>query len=176
MPASIYCFQLVAILSIMRWTLIILSPLFLCWVEKWNIFSCVYWLFVVLWKMPGWWNGSAVKSTDCSSRGPEFNSQQPHGGSQPSVIGSDALFWCVLRQLQCTLNKINLERKERKMLIQSVFAQSLQPAHQFSWFSIYMLRISHFIQEVEVSWSRMRKWGKRSYQCWLHLEVQELAR
>jgi hypothetical protein len=31
----------------------------------------------------------------CSSRGPEFNSQQPHGGSQPSVMGSDALFWCV---------------------------------------------------------------------------------
>jgi hypothetical protein len=30
----------------------------------------------------------------CSSRGPEFNSQQPHGGSQPSVMGSDALFWC----------------------------------------------------------------------------------
>jgi hypothetical protein len=27
--------------------------------------------------------------------GPEFNSQQPHGGSQPSVMGSDALFWCV---------------------------------------------------------------------------------
>ncbi|XP_052011789.1 ubiquitin-conjugating enzyme E2 J2-like isoform X2 [Apodemus sylvaticus] len=35
----------------------------------------------------GWRNGSAVKSTDCSSRGPEFNSQQPHCGSQPSVIG-----------------------------------------------------------------------------------------
>jgi hypothetical protein len=33
-----------------------------------------------------------VKSTDCSSRGPEFNSQQPHGGSQPSVMGSDAFF------------------------------------------------------------------------------------
>ena len=27
--------------------------------------------------------------------GPEFNSQQPHGGSQSSVMGSDALFWCV---------------------------------------------------------------------------------
>jgi hypothetical protein len=40
-------------------------------------------------------DGSAVKSTDCSSRGPEFNSQQPHGGSQPSVMESDALFWCV---------------------------------------------------------------------------------
>jgi hypothetical protein len=29
-----------------------------------------------------------VKSTDCSPRGPEFNSQQPLGGSQPSVMGS----------------------------------------------------------------------------------------
>ena len=28
------------------------------------------------------------KSTDCSFRGPEFNSQEPHGGSQPSVMGS----------------------------------------------------------------------------------------
>jgi len=26
---------------------------------------------------------------------PEFNSQQLHGGSQPSVMGSGALFWCV---------------------------------------------------------------------------------
>ena len=41
------------------------------------------------------WRYASVKSTDCSSRGPEFNSQQPHGGSQPSVMGSDALFWCV---------------------------------------------------------------------------------
>jgi hypothetical protein len=32
----------------------------------------------------GWRDGSAVKSTGCSSRGPEFNSQQPHGGSQDS--------------------------------------------------------------------------------------------
>jgi hypothetical protein len=37
-------------------------------------------------------DSSAVKSTDCSTRGPEFNSQQPHGGSQPSLVGSDALF------------------------------------------------------------------------------------
>jgi hypothetical protein len=37
----------------------------------------------------GWRDGSAVKSTDCSSRGPEFNPQQPYGGSQPSVMGSD---------------------------------------------------------------------------------------
>jgi hypothetical protein len=38
---------------------------------------------LLLW---GWSDGSEVKSTDCSSRGPEFKSQQPHGGSQPSVI------------------------------------------------------------------------------------------
>jgi hypothetical protein len=34
-----------------------------------------------------WRDGSAVKSTDCSSRGPEFNSQQTHGGSQASAMG-----------------------------------------------------------------------------------------
>jgi hypothetical protein len=39
--------------------------------------------------------GSEVKSTDCSSRGPEFNSQQLHGGFQSSVMGFDAFFWCV---------------------------------------------------------------------------------
>jgi hypothetical protein len=43
----------------------------------------------------GWRGGSAVKSTDCSFKGPEFKSQQPHGGLQPSVTRSDALFWCV---------------------------------------------------------------------------------
>jgi hypothetical protein len=26
---------------------------------------------------------------------PELNSQQPHSGSQPSVMGSNALFWYV---------------------------------------------------------------------------------
>jgi hypothetical protein len=36
-----------------------------------------------------------LKSTNCSSRGPEFKSQQPHGGSQPTVTESNALFWCV---------------------------------------------------------------------------------
>jgi hypothetical protein len=32
--------------------------------------------------------------TGCSSRGPEFNSQQPHGDLQSSVMSSEALFWC----------------------------------------------------------------------------------
>jgi len=45
--------------------------------------------------MTGWRDGSEVKTTDCSSRGPEFKSQQPHGGSKPSVRRSDVVFWCV---------------------------------------------------------------------------------
>jgi hypothetical protein len=36
-----------------------------------------------------------VRAPDCSSEGPEFKSQQPHGGSQPSLTRSDSLFWCV---------------------------------------------------------------------------------
>jgi hypothetical protein len=43
----------------------------------------------------GWRNGSAVKSTGSSSKGPEFKSLQPHGGSQPSIIRSDFLFWSI---------------------------------------------------------------------------------
>jgi hypothetical protein len=43
----------------------------------------------------GWRDGSAVKSTDCSSGGSAFKSQQPHGGSQPSIRRSDDLLWCV---------------------------------------------------------------------------------
>jgi hypothetical protein len=43
----------------------------------------------------GWRDGSAIKRTDCSSAGPKFNSQQPHGGSQPFVMRSDALLWSV---------------------------------------------------------------------------------
>ena len=38
----------------------------------------------------GWRDGSAVKSTVCSSRGPEFNSQQPYSGLQPSHMRSDS--------------------------------------------------------------------------------------
>jgi hypothetical protein len=41
-------------------------------------------------KIMGWRDGSVVKSTDYSSRGPEFKPQQPHGGSQPSVVGSES--------------------------------------------------------------------------------------
>ena len=47
-------------------------------------------LMLLLRSLKGSWrDGSAVKSIDCSSRGPEFNSQQPHSGSQPSVMESN---------------------------------------------------------------------------------------
>jgi hypothetical protein len=36
-----------------------------------------------------------VRAPDCSSEGPKFKSQQPHGGSQPPVMRSDDLFWCI---------------------------------------------------------------------------------
>jgi hypothetical protein len=56
-------------------------------------------LLTLLWagEMAQW-----VRAPDCSSEGPEFKSQQPHGGSQPSVTRSDSFFWSVWRQLQCT--------------------------------------------------------------------------
>jgi hypothetical protein len=44
-------------------------------------------------KVWGWRDGSVVKSTDCSSKGPEFNSWQPHGGSQPSCL-SQGFYSC----------------------------------------------------------------------------------
>jgi hypothetical protein len=49
----------------------------------------------------GGWRADS-RSTDCSSEGSEFESQQPHGGSQSFIMRSDALFWCVWGQLQCT--------------------------------------------------------------------------
>ena len=38
-----------------------------------------------------WRDGSVVKSTGCSSRGPEFKSQQPHGGLWLSMKGSSGM-------------------------------------------------------------------------------------
>ena len=46
-------------------------------------------------KCPWGCRDGSVKSIECSSTRPEFKSQQAHGGSQPSVMGSNALFWCV---------------------------------------------------------------------------------
>jgi hypothetical protein len=52
-------------------------------------------VFTIKTNFKGWRDGSMVRSTDYNSRGSESNSQQPDGGSQPSVILSDALYWYV---------------------------------------------------------------------------------
>jgi hypothetical protein len=63
--------------------------------------------------MEAWKDGSAVKSTDCSSKGSKFNSQQLHGGSQPSVMGTDALSGVSENSYSVPtyINKINLFKK-----------------------------------------------------------------
>jgi hypothetical protein len=43
-------------------------------------------IFKKKWGLWGWRDGSAVKSTGCSSRRPGSSSQHPHGSSQLSVI------------------------------------------------------------------------------------------
>jgi hypothetical protein len=49
-----------------------------------------------------------VKSTECSSRGPEFNSQQPRGGSQPSKMGVSEDIESVLTLKQIKLGVVAL--------------------------------------------------------------------
>jgi hypothetical protein len=60
-----------------------------------------------------------IKSTGCSSQSPEFNFQQPHGSSQPSVMGSDALF-CVSEdnnhELIHIINKKSLKKDTKSEL------------------------------------------------------------
>jgi hypothetical protein len=56
------------------------------------IYTIIYKYTVGAGEMAQW-----VRAPDCSSEGPEFKSQQLHGGSQPSVTRSDALFWSVRR-------------------------------------------------------------------------------
>jgi hypothetical protein len=65
----------------------------------------------------GWRDGSAVKSTDCSSEGPEFKSQQPHEGSQPSVMRSDALSGVSEDSYSVVIYNKYINLKKRKMEI-----------------------------------------------------------
>jgi hypothetical protein len=60
-----------------------------------------------------------VKHTDCSSKDPEFNSQQPHGASQPSVMGSNTLSSSVCLKtaavyLYILKKEINLWKKKKR--------------------------------------------------------------
>ena len=81
----------------------------------------------------GWRDGSVVKSTNCSSRGPQFNSQQPHGGSQPQQWESDVLFVSENSD-SILINKINkiFKNKEKKR-VNSFEEFQLQEYNKRGW-------------------------------------------
>ena len=54
--------------------------------------ACGFWVHFESNEM-NWRDGSEDKSISYSSRGSEFNSQQPHGSLQPFVTRSGAYFW-----------------------------------------------------------------------------------
>jgi hypothetical protein len=64
----------------------------------------------------GWRDGSA---SDCSSRGPEFNSQQPNSGSQQSVMGANALFCCLNIMYSHKINKYIFKKKKAQQFLTS---------------------------------------------------------
>ena len=66
-------------------------PVLLCFVLFYGLAEAHYWHQKPI--SGGWRDGSEVKSTGCSSRGPEFNSQQLYAGSQPSIVRPGTLFW-----------------------------------------------------------------------------------
>jgi hypothetical protein len=46
---------------------------------------------------------------------PKFKSQQPHGGLQPSVMGSNTLFWCVSEDSYSVVTYINKSLKKKRL-------------------------------------------------------------
>ena len=55
-----------------------------------------------------------VRAPDCSSEGPKFKSQQPHGGSQPPVMRPDTLFWCLKTETVYLFIIINKSLKKKR--------------------------------------------------------------
>jgi hypothetical protein len=55
-----------------------------------------------------------VKGTGSPPRGPEFNIQEPHGGSQPSVMSADILFWYPAVHAHRVLILKILKRREKR--------------------------------------------------------------
>jgi hypothetical protein len=116
------------------------------WLGVYCLISLVKWVNSRDWERPclkkkknwsrwGWRDGSAVTSTDCSSRGPEFSSQQLHGGSQPSVMESDHLFWCV-----CSHNQ-SINQSFWKMIFQK--AGGVEERYLMSVYFFHMCRRIH---------------------------------
>ena len=83
-------------------------------------------------RMIGWRNGSMVKSTACPSKGPELNSQQPYGGSQPSVMRSGALLRKRPGQSSSTQTvKANVDKFNRTAIHGLPMHAAALPGHTF---------------------------------------------
>lgn len=72
--------------------------------------------------LKSWRDGSAAKSSGCSTKGPEFDPQHPHGASQLSItlvlvyiIPPSELTWCTGTLAGKTFIHISLETKELQM-------------------------------------------------------------
>jgi hypothetical protein len=61
-----------------------------------------------------WRGGSEDQSTDCSSRGPEFNSQQPHGAHNHLVPSSACMYRHTFRQNIAYITNKSLKNKYKK--------------------------------------------------------------
>ena len=68
-----------------------------------TIFNAKVWMMRI--KIQAWRGGSVVKSTDCSFRGPEFKSHQPHGGSSTICNGIRCHLLVYLKTLTVLMHK-----------------------------------------------------------------------
>jgi hypothetical protein len=89
----------------------------------------------------GWIEGLVIKSSDCSSRDQEFNSlnsQQPHGGSQLSIMRSDVPSGLqVYIQAEHYIHKYFLKKYEIQLQI-CAFAETTELQQHL--FSIYKIK------------------------------------
>jgi hypothetical protein len=100
----------------------------------------------------GWRNGSGLKSTDCSSRGPEFNSQQPtwwltticNGDLMPSSGVSENSYIVLIHKIDKNKSIIEHWGLGRGSLSNSIGPMTF-PAISFwpcLWFQTHVVRAS----------------------------------
>ena len=98
------------------------------------------------------------KNTACSSKGSEFNSQQPHSGSQPSVMRSGALLRISLGQLSSSTQtmKPNMDKFNRTAKYGLPIHVSALPGHKFHFLFHFSRVIVLFNPSQNTATSRFR--------------------
>jgi hypothetical protein len=74
-----------------------------------------------------------IKSTDCSSEGPEFKSQQPHGGSQPSIMRSSGVSKDSTVYLHIINKSLKKEKKKKVKRYRTYHTAPSMTEQFFSW-------------------------------------------